>query len=765
MNRWLNRAANLFLMLLGTACLLRLIQVSFHLTVAPKAYWLLALLCLLLWAAVFLRRGFLPGTAGAVGLLWYLIRHSGEDLAQELTDIALAVRSYWAGTFWSEGGAIAFRPSAQEHTLALLLILFVAVVYLAMVLSGESVRISLSLLLTLPAAVLCLAVNREPPALPLLGLCLFWAELFISGDSYHPNDAAGRAVLLTLLPCLAVLGLSLLFNRPADYVPEDRAQELVRRLEQLGSDLSSAWEKRPRLPEVLRRESDALSGWDRGQDTLDLARPYDFSARAHEVLRFRGSADGSLYLRGRSLGDYTGTGWGRAQEPEGSQALNYAAYAAASASYGYGSVLACDFAIETARPYDTLFLPYFTLSSAPGGTFVPAGGETAYAGRNLVLTDGGFGPLPDSLRLEELSYRAFAREYYTRLPESTRKALLALARQNGLDETNGDILNEVVDFVCRGSVYDLGVRPYPDDDYALYFLQHARRGYCIHYATAACCLYRALGIPARLCEGFLVSARAGAETVVRAADAHAWVEVWLDGLGWIPVETTFGGGTAEDGGSDPSLPENESPEALERPDPTSLPEEQAPGGGEGRAEAAPEGGGSASPEAPEREGEGAPDAGQGSARHDVAEAAPPEAEEPPPTDEAAAERENGPGFFRRHALLLTALAVPAALALAAAGRYLFLRRRLRRWLAEPDGRKRAVYLYRLARGVLRFGGEMPEAILSAAEKASFSRHDISGEELGRALEALNALTAEVGPSLKPLRRLLFRCLTGGLGSK
>ena len=149
----------------------------------------------------------------------------------------------------------------------------------------------------------------------------------------------------------------------------------------------------------VRAARDALSGWDRGQDTLDLARPYDFSARAHEVLRFRGSADGSLYLRGRSLGDYTGTGWGRAQEPEGSQALNYAAYAAASASYGYGSVLACDFAIETARPYDTLFLPYFTLSSAPGGTFVPAGGETAYAGRNLVLTDGGFGPLPDSLRV------------------------------------------------------------------------------------------------------------------------------------------------------------------------------------------------------------------------------------------------------------------------------------------------------------------------------------------------------------------------------
>ena len=58
MNKWLNRAANLFLMLLCPACLLRLIQDSFHLAVEPKAYGWLALLCVLLWAAVFLRRCF-----------------------------------------------------------------------------------------------------------------------------------------------------------------------------------------------------------------------------------------------------------------------------------------------------------------------------------------------------------------------------------------------------------------------------------------------------------------------------------------------------------------------------------------------------------------------------------------------------------------------------------------------------------------------------------------------------------------------------------
>ena len=44
---------------------------------------------------------------------------------------------------------------------------------------------------------------------------------------------------------------------------------------------------------------------------------------------------------------------------------------------------------------------------------------------------------------------------------------------------------------------------------AIYFLTESHRGYCIHYASAAAVLYRALGIPARVCEGFMADTRAG----------------------------------------------------------------------------------------------------------------------------------------------------------------------------------------------------------------------------------------------------------------
>lgn len=755
MNRWLNRAANLLLMLLCSACLLRLVQDSFHLTVEPRAYLWLALLCVLLWAAVFFRYCFFPGIAAAVGVLWYLVRCREEDLSLELLDILLAVRSSWSGGFRNGDGAFDFQPMAGSHTLALLLILFIAVVYLTMVLYGESSRVSLSLLLTLPIAALCLAVNRNPPVLPLLGLGLFWTELFISGNTCRPDDASGRALLLTLLPCLAVLGVLLYFNSPSSYVPEDKALKLSQRIEQLSGSISSFLEKQsiPQVFQSLGRQSEALSGWDQGQDMLDLTRPYDFSSREHEVFTFRSSADGSLYLRGRSLGSYTGSGWTKAEEQPGSQALNYAAYAAAMASYtGSGTVLTCDFSIVGPRPYDTLYLPYFTISGASGDVSVPAGDLSAYGGQYLLLTGGSFGPLPDDLLWEELQYRSFVRDYYTRLPESTRDALAALAQQNGLDADDDSILAEVVDYVCRDSVYDLGVTPYPDGDYALYFLQSARRGYCIHYATAACCLYRALGIPARLCEGFLVSARAGSETIVRAADAHAWVEVWLDGVGWVPVEVTYGGSASEGGGADAYPRETEAARSdgitEQTPNPT-------PGGAGEGAMPDPYGGGSGTQEAG-GSAETAPAPGNGEVK---AGEDPRGAEAQPPTEN----KDESPGSApekRTNRILLTVSAVLAAVILAVVGRYVFVRNRLRRQLSEPDGRRRAVYLYREALRVLRFGGEMPEAVLTTAEKASFSPHSISEEELKRSSDALNALTEQVQHSLRPLRRLVFRYLLG-----
>ncbi|MCH8499058.1 MAG: DUF3488 and transglutaminase-like domain-containing protein [Marinobacter sp.] len=66
-----------------------------------------------------------------------------------------------------------------------------------------------------------------------------------------------------------------------------------------------------------------------------------------------------------------------------------------------------------------------------------------------------------------------------------------------------------------------------------------RRGFCAHYASATAFVLRAAGIPARVVAGYH-GGSAGANNaylIIRQYDAHAWVEVWLDGR-WHRIDPT-----------------------------------------------------------------------------------------------------------------------------------------------------------------------------------------------------------------------------------
>lgn len=71
---------------------------------------------------------------------------------------------------------------------------------------------------------------------------------------------------------------------------------------------------------------------------------------------------------------------------------------------------------------------------------------------------------------------------------------------------------------------------------------YSRTGYCEHYASAMVMMLRVAGIPARFVEGFLPGVRdaSGRETI-RRDQAHAWVEAWFPGAGWVDFDPTGGG--------------------------------------------------------------------------------------------------------------------------------------------------------------------------------------------------------------------------------
>jgi hypothetical protein len=65
-----------------------------------------------------------------------------------------------------------------------------------------------------------------------------------------------------------------------------------------------------------------------------------------------------------------------------------------------------------------------------------------------------------------------------------------------------------------------------------------KKGYCVQFATAMVMMSRTAGIPARMALGFLPGTEAKGVWSVLAADAHAWPELYLEGIGWTRFEPT-----------------------------------------------------------------------------------------------------------------------------------------------------------------------------------------------------------------------------------
>jgi transglutaminase-like putative cysteine protease len=104
--------------------------------------------------------------------------------------------------------------------------------------------------------------------------------------------------------------------------------------------------------------------------------------------------------------------------------------------------------------------------------------------------------------------------------------------------------------------YQLDAPLPPEDQNDVDFLLFdSRAGFCEHFAAAETILLRSLGIPSRIATGYAVSdqTRDGEGwLVVKDSDAHAWVEVWIEGHGWATSDPTAGS-VLLDPSADPSL--------------------------------------------------------------------------------------------------------------------------------------------------------------------------------------------------------------------
>ncbi len=214
-----------------------------------------------------------------------------------------------------------------------------------------------------------------------------------------------------------------------------------------------------------------------------------------------------------------------------------------------------------AAPNHFLYLPYAAHADIPlefeGEGSVLAEGETqwqvpyysraryCYMGESALSEDLYWQTL-------EQQYESYVYDRYRDYPAKKLPRLFEVCSQQQFDSVQ-EMAAYVEQYLAQMAVYDLKAGACPEGkDFTEYFLYENKKGYCVHFATAATLMFRMMGVPARYVTGYVafmgdfVESKDYYVTEVPDDHAHAWTEIYVSPYGWIPVDATPPGDRTQD---------------------------------------------------------------------------------------------------------------------------------------------------------------------------------------------------------------------------
>lgn len=554
------------------------------------------------------------------------------------------------------------------------------------------------LLALMPLATAMVVTDTPPDALPLLGLLIAAALLLLTASVARQSPVQGAKLLaLTAIPTALVLGsLFWLFPRDA-YVSRAGAQlETITAWWQ--NTMAAPFQSGGGLGQNLTPTPTASARTQLGSLGPRRVIPYP-------IMDVTADFSGTLYLRGQDYDKYDGLSWSATAErteilPKGTETTHR------------GTIT-----VTTRSPMDITYLPGYPSRDYTliGGRMANTAGETEFfwSVSGISLPAGQTGQLSADtdwlmpyLDLPQATF-AWADGYVRQVLEDG--GLHESPLVHSLSSTTAQI---ILDHVGNSARYSLntGRMDGDYDDFARWFLEESDTGYCVHFATAATVLLRAAGIPARYVTGYMVRCEAGQIVTVQSDKAHAWVEYYDESVqAWIIAEAT----PPDDGAAEPETEPGTAPPPQTQP-PTE-----------------PEGGDGTEPDAPAK------------------------------TTDPTAPSDGTPGkspvripwsrlwrvlrWFVSAAVLLLAVVLQRLVRIA-----------LRRRTLTGSPNRRALGLWRdVERLSAALQQEPPETLLALAQKAKFSQHQLTREELHRFTEWLReARTALRSRSI--FRRLWYQ---------
>lgn len=424
------------------------------------------------------------------------------------------------------------------------------------------------------------------PALPALLLLYAFTHHYETSAVEDPRQAR---LPLILLPAAAVLlAVSMLI------APPEGTQSPT--LAQFNESLRDRIEARFFFTQERARYTLAADGWmPQGEHRLG-GKPDPLNYPLLEV-----ETHETVYLRGAILDTYSGAAWydsisaqryywNSIPQRERRNSIFQSTYPL------YGTLPEKEVTVRFLAPgASTLFVPQRLRDLTVDESILPyfnAGSEifitrNAAAGDNYTVsyvsvnaTDAGMAAFAaQNVSINDPAL-AQAEEQYLSLPSHIQQEVFDLAAEATAGSTTAwEKAVALRNYLQTHYTYTLNVQTPPQDvDFVAWFLLAEKEGYCTYFASAMTVLCRAVGLPARYVEGYLVRPENGGITTVRGENAHAWTEVYLNGLGWVTFDATPGRGDSDQSGSVPpsgsATPTPPPPEESPSEAPTNTPSPQ-----------------------------------------------------------------------------------------------------------------------------------------------------------------------------------------------
>lgn len=399
---------------------------------------------------------------------------------------------------------------------------------------------------------------RFPPYMLVVCAVLGFLMVLVTGEFSGEAMAGSIAACLTALTGGLVMALLYLFFVPKLDAKYDDIRETRLQLYQIVNE---------RLVPELNRLFAPFGKGGGPQITGRLNRGDGFSYTSDELycITVTERPKQTVYLKGFVGNEYEGEAWGA--EAENALRTYYVAHDfplsdtyGEIASFTY-EVLRADSAVQDEEkklwveelagagnyslyPYGALLTEGYTVHA--DGSAERLGQGYAFSYYNLADYSGN-GSIPGVWRDLEECYRSYVYDSFLDYPEERLPELTDFLEEwNPEEDSVSGRVAAVMALLDAQAEYNLNVGKTPGGkDFAEYFFLESKEGYCAHFATAGVLILRYLGIPARYVAGYCAvpedfrkNQDGTWSATVTGRQAHAWPEIYLDGLGWVPVEMT-----------------------------------------------------------------------------------------------------------------------------------------------------------------------------------------------------------------------------------